>query len=148
VPKKKAVPKTTPLTAKQKDEIIAIIAVGCSRKTAASYVGTTPAFIRKTAQKDAKFAEALQHADVQAEISSMKNVTAAARQERYWKAATWILERKNPEDYRLRPPGTFTPEQLQFIVTRLSEIITEEISAPTHRKRLLARLDGFLKEMK
>ncbi len=122
-----------PLTQKQKDEIVAIVTVGCSRKIAARYIGCTQDFIRRTAKKDPKFAESLQRADLQAEITSMKSVNAAARQERYWKAATWILERKNPEDYRLRPPGTFTPEQLKFIMERLSEIIAEEVKSPAYR---------------
>lgn len=136
-----------PLTKKQKDEILAIVAVGCSRKIAARYVGCTPAFIRQTASKDPTFAQALRKADEQAEITSMKSINAAARQERYWKAAAWILERKNPEEFRLRPPGTFNAEQLKFIIHRLSEIITEEVQAPTHRKRVLARLDEFLKTL-
>ena len=136
-----------PLTQKQKDEIVAIVTVGCSRKIAARYIGCTQDFIRRTAKKDPKFAESLQRADLQAEITSMKSVNAAARQERYWKAATWILERKNPEDYRLRPPGTFTPEQLKFIMERLSEIIAEEVKSPAYRKRILARLDELMKKL-
>jgi len=140
-------PPHPPLTKKQKDEIVAIVTVGCSRKIAARYIGCTQDFIRRTAKKDPAFAEALQHADLQAEITSMKSVNAAARQERYWKAATWILERKNPEDYRLRSPGTFTPDQLKFILERLSEIITEEVKSPAYRKRVLARLDEFLKKL-
>lgn len=136
-----------PLTKKQKDEILAIITVGCSRKVAARYVGCTPLFIRKTAQQDAAFASQLQHAEEQAEITSMKSINAAARQERYWKAAAWILERKNPEEYRLRAPGTFNAAQLKFIVEHLSAIITEEVKAPTYRKRVLARFEEFLKKL-
>ena len=134
------------LTAKQKDQVLAILSVGCSRKRAASFVGGTPALIQKAAAGDADFALALLQAESQAEITSMKSINAAARQERYWKAAAWILERKNPEEFRLRSPGTFNAEQLAFIVRNLSEIIAEEVRVPSDRKRILARLERFLKE--
>lgn len=134
-------------TRKQKDEILAILSVGCSRKVAARYVGCLPREIQKTAKEDADFALALQHAEEQAEITSMKSINAAARQERYWKAAAWILERKNPEEFRLRSPGTFNAQQLNFIVEHLSKIIAEEVKAPAYRKRVLARFDEFLKNL-
>ncbi len=134
------------LTAKQKDQVLAILSVGCSRKRAASFVGGTPALIQKAAAGDEDFALALLQAESQAEITSMKSINAAARQERYWKAAAWILERKNPEEFRLRSPGTFNAEQLAFIVRNLSEIIAEEVRVPSDRKRILARLERFLKD--
>jgi len=109
-------------------------------------VGGTPALIQKAAAADEDFALALLQAESQAEITSMKSINAAARQERYWKAAAWILERKNPEEFRLRSPGTFNAEQLAFIVRNLSEIIAEEVRVPSDRKRILARLERFLKE--
>ena len=77
----------------------------------------------------------------------MKSINAAARQERYWKAAAWILERRNPEEYRLRSPGTFNEREFKFIITQLSEMIVEEVKSPAHRKRLLARIDEFLKNI-
>lgn len=135
------------LTKKQKDEILAILTVGCSRKIAARYVGCAPSVISRIAAKDSDFAQDLRHAEQQAEIASMKSINAAARQERYWKAAAWILERRNPEEYRLRSPGTFNAQEFKFIINQLSEMIVEEVKAPTHRKRLLARIDEFLKSM-
>ncbi len=135
------------LTKKQKDEILAILTVGCSRKIAARYVGCAPSLISKIAADDPDFAQDLRHAEQQAEIASMKSINAAARQERYWKAAAWILERRNPEEYRLRSPGTFNAQEFKFIINHLSEMIVEEVKAPTHRKRLLARIDEFLKSM-
>ncbi|MDO4570330.1 MAG: hypothetical protein Q4D38_08105 [Planctomycetia bacterium] len=138
--------KTPPLSKKQKDEILAILSVGCSRQTAARYVGCTPALIRKTAKEDAIFADGIRKAQDQAEILSMRCIAAAAKQDKYWKAAAWILERRNPEEFRLRGPGTFTPKQLKFIITQLSEIIVEEVKIPIYRKRLLERIDEFCKE--
>ncbi|MDO4424837.1 MAG: hypothetical protein Q4D17_03625 [Planctomycetia bacterium] len=135
------------LTKKQKDEILAILTVGCSRKIAARYAGCAPSAISKIAAKDPDFACDLRHAEQQAEISSMKSINAAARQERYWKAAAWILERRNPEEYRLRSPGTFNEREFKFIITQLSEMIVEEVKSPAHRKRLLARIDEFLKNI-
>lgn len=134
------------LNEKQKNEVIAILSVGCSRRTAARYVGCTPLIIAKTAKTDETFAQQLIRAQEQAEISSMKNIHNAAKQERYWKAAAWILERKNPEEFRLRSPDSLNAEQLKFIVTQLSQMIVEEVKSPVYRKNVLARLEAFMKE--
>ncbi|MDO4574037.1 MAG: hypothetical protein Q4D98_02360 [Planctomycetia bacterium] len=135
------------LSEKQKDEILAILSVGCSRKTAAQYAGVTQTVIKNTAKEDEVFAERLLRAQEMAEITSMKNISNAARQERYWKAAAWILERKNPEEYRLRSPGTFNAGQLKFILGQLTQIIVDEVKSPAYRKRILSRMDAMLKEI-
>lgn len=138
--------KKLTLTKKQKDEIVAILSVGCTRGTAARYVGCKQTDIKAAAKEDDSFAASLAHAQEQAEITSMKNIHSAAQQERYWKAAAWILERKNPENYRLRSPGTFNAEQLKFIVAQLSKIVTDEVKSPANRKRILSRMEQFCKE--
>lgn len=138
--------KSNLLDEKQKNEVIAILTVGCSRKTAARYVGSTASAILETARTDTAFAEKLQHAQEQAEIASMKNIHNAAKQERYWKASAWILERKNPEEFRLQSPDTLSAEQVEMIVTYLSRMIVEEIKSPTQRKKILAQLETFMKK--
>ena len=40
-------------------EIVAILTMGCSRRTAAQYVGCAPNTIQSTAERDPKFAEKL-----------------------------------------------------------------------------------------
>ena len=70
------------LDAAKKREIVAILSVGCSRVTAARYVGCHPDTIRKTALRDEKFAIQLRQAETTHEILHVKNINAAAVKER------------------------------------------------------------------
>ena len=88
----------------KKREILAMLTVGCSRRTAARYVGCAAATIQNTAERDPQFAEQLHHADHLAEIEYLKNIRKAAKKEQGLRAAAWALERLNPEDFALRAP--------------------------------------------
>ncbi len=35
--------------------------------------------------------------------------------DRYWRAAAWILERKNPDDFAPRKPNVVTEEQMKLL---------------------------------
>lgn len=137
--------KTPLLDWKKQKIIIAILSIGCSRKTAARYVGCAPASIQATAKADAKFQEQLCQAEKNAEIEFMKCVHSAAQQERYWKAATWMLERLNPEDFGRKMPDSLPPAEIAKIITRLAEIIVEEVKNPDVRKKILARVEETIR---
>jgi IS30 family transposase len=125
----------------RKREILAILSVGCSRRTAARYVGCSPSTIRRTAERDPAFAESLHKAETKAQILFMKNIAAAAQKEQYWRAAAWALERLNPEDYAARSPNSVTLEQIRTLVSEFARIIVEEVPLAAHRKRILRRLE-------
>lgn len=125
----------------RKREVLAILSVGCSRRTAARYVGCSPSTIRRTAERDPDFAEALHKAESKAQILFMKNIAAAARKEQYWRAAAWALERLNPEDYAARSPNSVTLEQIRTLVSEFARIIVEEVPIAAHRKKILRRLE-------
>lgn len=137
--------KATLLDWKKQKVVIAILSIGCSRRTAARYIGSTPASIQQTAKKDSKFAEALCQAEKNAEIEFMKCVHSAAQQERYWKAATWMLERLNPEDFGRRMPESMPPAEVAKIITRLAEIVVEEVKHPELRKKILRRVEDVIR---
>lgn len=128
----------------KKREILAILTVGCSRRTAARYVGCAADTITNTAQRDPAFAEQLAHAEHNAEIGYIKNIQKAAKKEQYWRAAAWALERRNPEDFAPRSPEVITVEQIQHLLAQFAEIIVEEVPVARYRKSILRRL-GALK---
>lgn len=130
---------------KKQKVVLAIISIGCSLRTAARYIGCTPRTIQETARRDAKFAEELCQAEKNAEIKFMKCVHSAAQQERYWKAATWMLERLNPEDFGRKMPDALPPAEVAKIITRLAEIVVEEVKHPDVRKKILARVEEMIK---
>ena len=121
-------------------EILAILAVGCSRRTAANYVGCSVSTIQNTAERDPKFAEDLRHAEHQSEIAYLKNIQKAARKEQYWRAAAWALERRNPEEYARRGPDVITVDQIRLLLAEFTEIVVSEVPIPLYRKNVLKRL--------
>jgi len=128
----------------KKGQILAIVSVGCSRRTAARYVGCDAKTIRNTALRDPVFADQLCHASQSAEIEYVRNINKAAKKEQYWRAAAWALERLNPEDFAKRSPGKLTPEEVRTILQRLGEILLSEVPVARHRKAALKRLDRLL----
>lgn len=123
----------------KRTQILAILGVGCSRRTAASYVGCAPSTIRHTAERDPEFAEQLGHAEYNAEINYLKHIQQAARKEQYWRAAAWALERKNPRDFARRGPDVITLDQIASLLAQFTEIIVEEVPVAHYRKNILKR---------
>jgi len=128
----------------KKHEILAIVSMGCSRRTAARYVGCDAKTIRNTADRDPEFADRLCHASQSAEIEYVRNINKAAKKEQYWRAAAWALERLNPEDFAKRSPGKLTPEEMRTLLERLGEILLSEVPVARHRKAAVKRLDRLL----
>ena len=127
----------------KKHEILAILAVGCSQRTAARYVGCAPSTIRRTAQRDPAFAKELGRVECQSEIANLKNIQKAARQEKYWRAAAWALERKNPEDFARRGPDVISVDQLKQVLAGFAELIVAEVPVAKYRKNILKRLGAL-----
>ncbi len=128
----------------KKREILAILAVGCSRRTAARYVGCSHTTIQRTALRDPAFAAALTRAESGAEFRYLKNIRDAAQKEQYWRAAAWVLERRNPEDFAARHPDVVTGEQMATFLAQVAEMITDALPAGVHRKSVLKRLEAMI----
>ncbi|HUT94889.1 MAG TPA: hypothetical protein VMY37_35855 [Thermoguttaceae bacterium] len=129
-------------------EILAILAVGGSRRTAASYVGCALSTIQNTADRDLQFTQNLGQAEHQAEIAYLKSIQKAARKEQYWRAAAWVLERKNPDDFARRRPNVFTPDQITLILARFAEIVVNEVPVAAYRKNVLKKLDAMIVDLR
>ena len=91
--------------------IVALLFNGSSRRSAAAYVGCAATTIARTAARDPAFALEIDRAERHAEVDCLRLLRAAAREPRYWRAAAWMLERRNPEDFALRKPTDVSPEQ-------------------------------------
>lgn len=124
----------------KKGEICAIVAMGCSRATAARYVGCHRGTIRNTAMRDEAFALALAQAESKHEVLHLSYINKAAKEGRYWRAAAWALERRWPGRYAARKPGTFTLEQVSHVLAQFADVLLEEIPQDAERRRIRKRL--------
>jgi hypothetical protein len=100
----KSYPSRTVLDNQKRWQVITLIANGSSRRVAADYVDCSPATITRTADRDPDFAAQLARAEQNLEIDLLRSLRAAAQKERYWRAAAWLLERKNREDFTIPTP--------------------------------------------
>ncbi len=125
-------------------EILAILSVGCSRTTAAGYVGCSVSTIQNTAERDPKFSEELRRAESRAEITFLQAIQKAARDERHWRAAAWVLERKHPEQYGRRKADALSVEQVKALLEQFAQAVVEQVPAARYRQKILKQLDRVL----
>jgi hypothetical protein len=92
--------------------IIVLVTQGASRREAASFVKCHHTTIGRTAARDPKFASKLSQVEMAASLASNGLIRRASEDPKYWRAAAWMLERRNPEDYAKRGPNTFTADQV------------------------------------
>ncbi len=114
--------------------ILALLTNGSSRRVAAAYVGCSPGTITRTALRDPDFAAELARAENHAEVEALRALREAARKDRYWRAAAWILERKNPDDFAPRKPNVVTEEQLWQVLGMMAEYLLQDLSEENYRK--------------
>ena len=100
----------------KRSAIVVMLAAGCSRRMAARHVGCDPTTITRTAARDPRFAAQLAESQAGADLKALRLIDRATDQEKYWRTAAWMLERRNPEEYGRRPPDTFTAEQVADIL--------------------------------
>lgn len=122
-------------------EILAILSVGCPRSTAARYVGCAPSTLLQTARRDPEFAEQLRHAENRAELEYMRNIQNAARDPKYWRAAAWVLERRNPSEYGHRPVETLTVAQVGQLLQQLAEFLVPRLPESSLRQQVVKEFD-------
>jgi hypothetical protein len=132
-------PRKRILDEKKKNEIIAILTVGCTRYTAARYIGCHPSEIRREIGRTKEFAKQVARAEEAAEVHYLQRIKAASQKEQYWRAAAWVLERRNPNRYASRGAHTVTFDQLARLMTQIGEIVGGEIKDVETRINILKR---------
>jgi hypothetical protein len=134
-------PNRSPLTDAQKREACLILSIGCDRDTVANYVGCSASDIRQAMLQDERFAGDVRRAEAGIELSHMRNIQNAAKDEKNWRVSVWWLERRAPERYARRNSSAVTTRQLENIVAWLVEAVMEEVQEPADRDRLVSRLE-------
>jgi hypothetical protein len=133
-------PPRITLTDEQKAQVYGILSVGCDRQTAADFIGCRPSDIRDALQNDLPFLARVRRAEARAELSHMGNIHEAAKEKKDWRASVWWLERRSPDRFGRRGPGTVTARQLKAFVKILLDILSSEITNQDDRQRVIDRL--------
>ncbi len=133
------------LDSDKRRRIVALLDIGCSRRAAARCVGCAPSTIARTAQQIPEFRDEVARAESNLEVDLLKSVRNAAKNERYWHAAAWLLERKFAPDYIPNPPQLFTIEQIGQLFTAILESLREQIPQ-AQRDQIVKQLDTLMAE--
>jgi hypothetical protein len=131
------------LSAEQKAQVYGILSVGCDRETAANIVGCSPADIVRVMRNDLVFAATVRRTEAAAELSHMRTVQNAAKDEKNWRASVWWLERRSPERFGNRSAGTVTARHLKAFLTILGEGLNSDIHDAADRERVMSRLKEY-----
>ena len=91
------------LTEAQRHELVALLAAGHSRRAAARLVGCARSTLYRVEARDPEFAERVARAEGPGESPQKKQdprkIFPTLHQPANWRAAAWVLERLNPEDF-------------------------------------------------
>lgn len=124
---------------------IALLSVGCSLKTAASYLGIHTKSLQRHAKRDPKFAKRILKAQASLEWDHLKKVQEASGKS--WRASAWMLERINPERFGKRKADSLTRSELEEAIGVLAYIITEEVHDHEAQVRIFSRLQRLLESI-
>ncbi len=119
-------------------EICALVAAGSGMADAARYVGCSARTIRREALRNENFHEALRNAELSAQLEPLRSLRKAAASN--WRAAAWLLERTNPDRFAKHDAKTVRVDELDGIICRFVEMISEEIEDPQARGRAYRRM--------
>ena len=75
-----------------------------------------------------------------AEIEALRLLRNAAKKDRYWRAAAWVLERKNPYYFAPQKPNVLTDDQLRQIIASLAAFVLQDLPEEKYEK-IMQRLD-------
>ena len=90
--------------------VLALLTNCFSRRMAARYIGCAHSTIAQTAARDPAFATDLAQAEHGVDVEMLAAVRRAAKQDRHWRAAAWLLERRNRGEFSLATSGRDNPK--------------------------------------
>jgi hypothetical protein len=126
-------------------EVCALVSAGCGIEGAARYVGCAASTIRREAERNPQFNQALRSAHLSAELNPLNALRRAAQ--KHWRAAAWLLERFNPQRFAKQDIRQIKPEKLEASLTQMAQVIAAEVKDPTIFRRVCDRFSQILFEL-
>lgn len=123
-------------TPQQQQKFLDHIAQGASTEDAARIVGVSLRTVQRQARYNEFFQRNLQLARTSPPSSPQTLIQHAART--HWRAAAWLLERTDPDNYSKRPANSCSPAKLvdvmAFLIETALEATPEESRADVYRR--------------
>lgn len=101
----------------KKREIAALLSTGYSLHSAARYVGCSPKTIRREMERDEEFNERLRKAKLAARLEPLRALRNKAST--HWRAAAWLLERIDPEQFARYDQRLYRPEEVSDLLANI-----------------------------
>ncbi|MDO4558090.1 MAG: hypothetical protein Q4C47_03905 [Planctomycetia bacterium] len=134
------------LSDSQQREILAFLMIGTSRRSAVRYVGCTLSSLDRTLRENVEFSNRVRRAERRVETDCLKSLYHAVTQDQQWRAAIWLLERLNPDEFSKRNPGTISAVDFVRMCNTLSDLITTCVPE-RYRRVLLKELDRMISSL-
>jgi hypothetical protein len=100
-------------------QVLAFTKLGCSRRLAAEKAGCCHTTIGRAARRDPAFAAQLEEAENHVDVAALTRIQEASSENKNWRAAAWILERRHPEEFGRRAPHSFSADQVMGLLAEV-----------------------------
>lgn len=126
----------------KRGQVCALVSAGAGLRQAAEYVGCSHSTLCREARRDAGFREQLRRARATTQLAPLQSMRQAAQTN--WRAAAWMLERSDPEQYGRNFRNKFGLKELRALARDLMTIFDEEIDHPVQRDRVSKRVQATI----
>ena len=141
----KVMPRPKFLNPERCRDLVAYVSAGLRLEHAARYVGCSVRTVRREADVNDQFRRDLAAAELSVRSDPEKLMSRAAGS--YWRAAAWMLERRDPHRFGRRRPDACGPQELEEICTTLIETALAAASDDQARRALYLKMTASLREM-
>ena len=128
-------------------EATLVASLGCDRELIARYLGCEEIQLVDSLAHDEAFHKAWQRAHATAELSHIRNIQQAAKDEKNWRASVWWLERHVPVRYAKRSLGEVTRNELVKLIQTIAQKIASVVEQPDDQRRLLSKLTELTEQI-
>ncbi|MBL9163816.1 MAG: hypothetical protein JNL18_13880 [Planctomycetaceae bacterium] len=138
-------PRPKVLTPERRRELVAYVSAGMRVEHAARYVGCSARTVRREADRNDQFRVDLAAAELAVRSDPEKLMGRAAGS--HWRAAAWMLERREPHRFGRRRADSCGPRELEEICTTIMEVALAAASDDRARRELYLKMVAALREV-
>ena len=138
-------PRPKLLTPERRRELIVYVSAGMRVEHAARYVGCSVRTVRREADRNDQFRIELATAEIGVRSDPEMLMKRAAGS--HWRAAAWMLERRDPHRFGRRRTDACGPQELEEICNTIIEVALAAVGDGQARRELYLQLVGALREV-